>query len=44
MATMQLVAAKSESPEDALLCIRRWLNGGQMQEVDAELTRQYQLA
>jgi hypothetical protein len=44
MATLQSVAAGSVSPEEALLRIRRWLNSGQTQTVDAELTNQYQLA
>ncbi len=44
MATMQAVAAGSLSPEEALLHIRRWLNSGQMPEVEAELTQQYQFA
>jgi hypothetical protein len=44
MRTLQSVAAGSVSPEKALLRIRRWLNSGQMQAVDTELTHQYQLA
>ena len=44
MATLQSVAAGSVSPEEALLRIRRWLNSGQVQEMEAELTQQYQFA
>ena len=44
MGTLQSVAAGSVSPEEALLRIRRWLNNGQMQAMDTELTHQYQLA
>jgi hypothetical protein len=44
MATLQSVAAGAVSPEEALLRIRRWLNSGQTQAIDAEFTHQYQLA
>jgi hypothetical protein len=44
MATLQSVADRSVSPEEALLRIRRWLNSGQAQEAQAELTQQYQFA
>ena len=41
---LQLVAAGSVSPEEALLRIRRWLNSGQAQAVETELTKQDQFA
>ena len=44
MTIMQSAAAGKISPREALLRIRRWLNNGQMQAVDTELTHQYQLA
>ena len=44
MATLLSVAERSVSPEEALLRILRWLNNGQAQEVEAELTQQYQFA
>ncbi len=44
MATLQSVAVGSVSPEEALLCIRCWLNSGQVQVVETELTHQYQMA
>jgi hypothetical protein len=44
MTTLQSVAAGSVSPEEALLCIRLWLNSGQLQAVETELTNQYQFA
>jgi hypothetical protein len=44
MAILQSVAAGSVSPEEALLCIRRWLNSGHVQAVETELTKQYQFA
>jgi hypothetical protein len=44
MATLQSVAAGSVSPEETLLRIRRWLNSGQVQAVETELTHQYQMA
>jgi hypothetical protein len=44
IATLQSVAAGSVSPEEALLRIRRWLNSGQVQESQAELTQKYQFA
>ena len=44
MVILQSVAAGSVSPEEALLCIRRWLNSGQVQAVETELTKQYQFA
>ena len=44
MAIMQSVAAGSVSPDVALLHIRRWLNRGQVQEAEAELSQQFQLA
>jgi hypothetical protein len=31
-------------PQEALLRIRRWLNSGQVQAVETELTKQYQFA
>ena len=44
MRTLQSVADGSVSPEEALLRIRRWLNSGQVQAVETELTKQYQFA
>jgi hypothetical protein len=44
MATLQSVADRSVSPEEALLRIRRWLNSGHAQVVEVELTHQYQFA
>jgi hypothetical protein len=44
MATLQSVAAGSVSSEEALLRIRRWLNSGQVQAVETELTHQYEFA
>jgi len=44
MAIMQSVAAGSVSPEAALLHIRRWLNCGQMQAIEAKLPKQYWFA
>ena len=44
MATLQSVAAEGVSPEEALLRIRRWLNSGQLQAVETELTHHYQFA
>jgi hypothetical protein len=44
MTTMQSVAAGSVSPEEAILRIRRWLNSGQVQVVETELTHKYQFA
>jgi hypothetical protein len=44
MAILQSVATGSVSPEAALLQIRHWLNSGQVQEADTELTHQYQFA
>jgi hypothetical protein len=44
MATLQSVAAGLVSPDDGLLSIRHWLNSRQAQEVEAELTQQYQFA
>ncbi len=44
LTTLQSVAAGSLSSEEALQHIRLWLNSGQMQNVDAELTWQFQLA
>lgn len=40
LAALQLVAAGSLPPEEALRRIRRLLNSGQMQEVEAELVTQ----
>jgi len=40
MATLQSVAAEGVSPEEALLRISRWLNSGQVQVVETELTKQ----
>jgi hypothetical protein len=44
MANLQSVAVEGVSPEKALLRIRRWLNSGQLQAVETELTHQYQFA
>jgi hypothetical protein len=44
LATLRSVAAGSDTPEEALLRIRRWLNSGQVQAVETELTKQYQFA
>jgi hypothetical protein len=44
MTTLQSFEAGSLSPKEALRRIRRWLNSGQTQEVDAEFIREYQLA
>jgi len=44
MRTLQSVAAGMVSAEEALLLIRRWLNSGQLQAVETELTHQYQFA
>jgi hypothetical protein len=44
MATLQSVADGSVSSEEALLRIRRWLNSGQVQAVETELTHQYEFA
>ena len=44
MAILQSVAAEGVSPEEALLRIRRWLNSGQLQAVETELTLQNQFA
>ena len=44
IATLQSVAAGSVSPEEALLLIHCWLNSGQLQAVETELIKQYQLA
>ena len=44
MATLQLIAAGAVSPEEALKQICFWLNNGQMQTVETELTHQYQFA
>jgi hypothetical protein len=44
MATLQSVAVRSVSPEEALLIIRCWLTSGQLQAVETELTKQYQFA
>lgn len=44
MTILQSVAAGAEPPEAALLRIRRWLNSGQMPEVDARLSQQQQFA
>ncbi|MGD0878833.1 MAG: hypothetical protein ABSA01_11885 [Anaerolineales bacterium] len=44
MEILQSVADRSVSPEEALLRIRRWLNRGQAQELEVELTQQYQFA
>jgi len=43
-AILQSVAAGSVSPEEALRQVRRWLNSGQVQAVETELTKQYQFA
>ena len=44
MAILHSVASGSLSPEAALWRIRRWLNSGQLQAVETELTNQYQFA
>jgi hypothetical protein len=44
IAILQQIAAGSVSPDEALLHLRRWLNSGQMSEVEAELTPQIQFA
>lgn len=44
MATLLSVAVGSISPEEGLQHIRRWLNSGQVQVVETELTKQYQFA
>jgi len=44
MATLQSVADRSVSPEEALLRIRRWLNSGQQQTIETELKPQYKFA
>ena len=44
MATLQSVTAGLISPGAALLRIRCWLNSGQVQTVETELTKQYQFA
>ena len=44
LATMQLVTTRSLSPEEASQRIRLWLNHGQEQDRQVELTKQYQFA
>jgi hypothetical protein len=44
LSILNLVAAGSVSPEDALQQVRRWLNNGVTQEVETELSHQYQFA
>jgi hypothetical protein len=44
LATLQAVALGSLSSEEALSRMRVWLKSGKTKEVEAELTRQYQLA
>lgn len=44
IATLQSVASGSVPPGEALLRIRRWLNSGQVQTVEIELTEQYLFA
>ena len=44
LATLQLVTAGSLSPEEASQRIRLWLNHGQEQDLQVELTKQYQYA
>jgi hypothetical protein len=44
MATLQSITGGSVSSEEALLRIRRWLNSGQVQAGETELTHQYQMA
>ena len=44
IATLQSAAAGKISPREALLRIRRWLNSGQVQVVETELTHQYEFA
>ena len=44
MATLQLVTAGSLSPEEASQRICLWLNYGQGQDQQVELTKQYQFA
>jgi hypothetical protein len=42
MTILHSVGTGSVSPEEALLCIRLWLNNGQLQAIETELTHQYQ--
>ena len=44
LATIISVAVGAVSPDEALLRIRRWLNCGEVQVVETELTHQYQFA
>jgi hypothetical protein len=44
IAILQSIAARSVSPEEALLRIQFWLNNGQLQSVKTELNHQYQFA
>jgi hypothetical protein len=44
LATLKLVTAGSLSPEEASQRIRFWLNHGQEQDRQVELTKQYQFA
>jgi hypothetical protein len=44
MAILLSVAAGSVSTAEALRCIRRWVNSGQVQAVETELAKQYQFA
>lgn len=44
LTTLQSVATGLLSPEEANRRIRLWLNSGQMQAVETELTQQYQFA
>lgn len=44
LATLQTVASGALSPSEALLLISHWLNSGQMQVVETELTKQVQFA
>jgi len=42
MAILQSVASGTVTLEEALLCIRLWLNNGQLQAIETKLTKQYQ--
>jgi hypothetical protein len=44
LSILNSVAAGSVSPEDALQQVRRWLNIGDTQALETELSHQYQFA
>ena len=44
LATLQVVAVGSIPPEEAISRIRIWLESGQIQEIEAEVSQQYQFA